>query len=129
MYPKGFYFGAQKLALETPNSSQHLYSLAYGIGSPFWLVSVSLGDRIWSHFGMHLGGTRPRKFSFLGSWADIKCFFDLRWSLGLILEGILKHFWPSWVAFSGFFERAILFVALCTFHVYTRYLAFYAFHV
>ena len=56
-------------------------------------------------------------------------FFRSQMVSGTDFGRYLNHFWPLRVAFSGFFGRAILLVALCTFHIYTRYLAFYAFQV
>ena len=41
------------------------------------MVLASFGRSIWVPLGVHLGGTRPPKFGFLGSGAVIECFFVL----------------------------------------------------
>ena len=105
MCPKGIHFGPQKLVLELTNCTQHLCFLAHGIKSSFEVVLVSLGGRTWTSFGMHLGGP-GRATSVLG-------VLDFR---SQVLAGVdfgvyLGPLWLLWVAFLGFFERTLLFVA------------------
>ena len=74
MCPKGIHFSLQMLVLEVPNSTQHLCFLAHGIKSSFEVVLVSLGGRIWTSFGMHLGGPGRATSVFRGLGQPLSVF-------------------------------------------------------
>ena len=103
MCSKGIHCVSQKLVLDIPNCTQHPCSLAQGIQSSFWIVSASVGARIWTSLGCVMGDPAT-KISFVFASASLQVFVCCQVVSGDAFGGYLEHFWVSRITVLSSFE-------------------------